>query len=67
MNGRERILTALDGGEPDRIPCAMGFYRVDHKNLAGLAGDSKDSPETVTSNPAPSRGPQEDLPGAMQP
>jgi len=29
VNGRERILTALDGGEPDRVPCALGFYHVD--------------------------------------
>ena len=28
MNGRERILTALDGGEPDRVPCALGFFHV---------------------------------------
>jgi uroporphyrinogen decarboxylase len=34
MNARERLLTALDGGEPDRIPCALGFYRVDLKQLA---------------------------------
>jgi uroporphyrinogen decarboxylase len=31
---RQRILTALDGGAPDRLPCALGFYHVD---LAGLA------------------------------
>ncbi len=29
MNGRERILTALDGGTPDRVPCALNFYHVD--------------------------------------
>ncbi len=34
MNPRERILTALDGGEPDRVPCALGFY---HVNLEALA------------------------------
>jgi uroporphyrinogen decarboxylase len=33
MNARERVLTALDGGEPDRIPSALGFYHVDTKNL----------------------------------
>lgn len=33
MNARSRILTALDGGEPDRIPCALGFYRVDLEKL----------------------------------
>lgn len=29
MDSRECLLTALDGGQPDRIPCALGFYRVD--------------------------------------
>jgi len=33
MNSRERLLTALDGGEPDRAPCALGFYHVDLKSL----------------------------------
>jgi uroporphyrinogen decarboxylase len=28
MDARTRILTALDGGEPDRVPCALGFSRV---------------------------------------
>ena len=34
MNGRERILTALAGGEPDHIPCALNFYRVELEALA---------------------------------
>jgi uroporphyrinogen decarboxylase len=34
MNGRERLATALDGGEPDRIPRALGFYRVEVEALA---------------------------------
>lgn len=34
MDARERLLTALDGGLPDRVPCAMGFYHVDLKRLA---------------------------------
>jgi hypothetical protein len=25
---RERLLTALDGGEPDRVPRALSFLRV---------------------------------------
>ena len=29
MNARTRVLTALHGGTPDRIPCALGFYPVD--------------------------------------
>jgi uroporphyrinogen decarboxylase len=34
MNSRERLLTALDGGEPDRVPRALNFYRVDIERLA---------------------------------
>ncbi len=26
MNARERVSTALRGGEPDRVPCALGFF-----------------------------------------
>ena len=29
MNGRERTLAALAGQAPDRVPCALGFRRVD--------------------------------------
>lgn len=42
MNSRERILTALDGGEPDRMPCALGFYRVDLDDLFPGRGDTDD-------------------------
>lgn len=28
-NARDRLLLALDGEEPDRIPCALSFYHVD--------------------------------------
>ncbi len=34
MTGRERILAALDGQEPDRIPLALAFYRIDGTALA---------------------------------
>jgi uroporphyrinogen decarboxylase len=34
MNGRHRLLTALDGGEPDRVPRALSFYRVEIERLA---------------------------------
>jgi uroporphyrinogen decarboxylase len=34
MNARERLLVALDGGEPDRVPCALSFYHVDLESLA---------------------------------
>ena len=33
MNPRERVLTALDGGTPDRIPCALAFYPVRFERL----------------------------------
>lgn len=33
MNPRERLLTALDGGAPDRVPCALSFYAVDLRDL----------------------------------
>lgn len=34
MNNRERLLIAMDGGEPDRIPRALGFYHVEIEKLA---------------------------------
>ena len=34
MTGRERILAALDGREPDRMPLALAFYRMDGAALA---------------------------------
>jgi len=34
MNNRERLLIAMDGGEPDRIPRALGFYHVGIEKLA---------------------------------
>ncbi|MBN1933606.1 MAG: hypothetical protein JW934_03015 [Anaerolineae bacterium] len=34
MNSCERVLAALDGGEPDHVPCALNFYRVDGVSLA---------------------------------
>ncbi len=33
MNPRERLLVALDGGTPDRVPCALSFYSVDLRQL----------------------------------
>lgn len=29
MNSRDRVLTALAGGEPDHVPCALSFYHVE--------------------------------------
>lgn len=34
MNPCERLLTALDGGTPDRVPCALAFYALDLQDLA---------------------------------
>jgi uroporphyrinogen decarboxylase len=34
VTGRERVLAALDGQEPDRVPLALSFYRVDGAALA---------------------------------
>jgi uroporphyrinogen decarboxylase len=34
MDGRERLLVALEGREPDRVPRALNFYRVDVGRLA---------------------------------
>jgi uroporphyrinogen decarboxylase len=34
MKSRERILTAIAGGEPDHVPCALSFYHLDLKKLA---------------------------------
>lgn len=33
MEARERVLTALDGCEPGRVPCALSFYHVDIEAL----------------------------------
>lgn len=44
MNSRERLLLALDGAEPDRVPCALGFYYVD---LESLVPDGQDGAELV--------------------
>lgn len=43
MNSRERLLIALDGGEADRVPCALGFYRVEIEQLA-----PRDQPQYLT-------------------
>ena len=34
VNGRERVIAALDGDEPDWIPLALAFYRLDGSSLA---------------------------------
>jgi uroporphyrinogen decarboxylase len=42
MSPRERLLTALDGGTPDRVPCALAFYDVELENLAPPAACGDD-------------------------
>ncbi|MDF1515788.1 MAG: uroporphyrinogen decarboxylase family protein, partial [Anaerolineae bacterium] len=39
MDARTRVLTALDGETPDRIPCALGFYPIDlsHRFPPGIS------------------------------
>jgi uroporphyrinogen decarboxylase len=41
MNSRERLLLAMDGGEPDHVPTALAFYHVDMESLVprGQDGD----------------------------
>jgi uroporphyrinogen decarboxylase len=39
MNSRERVLEALAGSEPDRVPCALGFYHIDLEKLAPPGAD----------------------------
>jgi uroporphyrinogen decarboxylase len=55
MNPRERLLTALDGGEPDRIPCALNFYRVEIESLAppGRHRDGLVDVQFVAFDPSP--------------
>ena len=38
MDGRDRVLEAMAGREPDRVPCALSFYHVDVKDLAPPGG-----------------------------
>ena len=55
MDARDRLLTALDGGEPDRVPCALSFYRVDLESLApaGYAQDGAVDVRFVRFPPSP--------------
>jgi uroporphyrinogen decarboxylase len=41
MDSRTRVLTALDGESPDRIPCALAFYPVDISSLLQPEEDVK--------------------------
>jgi hypothetical protein len=39
MDGRDRVLVALEGGTPDRIPCALNFYHVTLDGVAPVGYD----------------------------
>jgi uroporphyrinogen decarboxylase len=55
MNGRERILTALAGGQPDHIPCTLNFYRVDLEAIApaGEGWEARVDADFVQFQPSP--------------
>ena len=48
-NGRERLLIALDGGEPDRVPRALGLSHVDEDKLVpqGWRLEGRDGDEPI--------------------
>jgi uroporphyrinogen decarboxylase len=55
MNSRERVLAAMDGREPDRVPCALAFYCLDADSLApsGQSWDNKVDVHFVRFPPSP--------------
>jgi len=55
MNSRQRLLTALDGGQPDRVPRALNFYRVEIEQLAppGAYHDGLIDVQFVAFDPSP--------------
>jgi len=55
LTSRERLLTALDGGEPDRVPRALSFYRVEIESIAppGTRLDEVADVEFVRFPPSP--------------
>lgn len=42
LSSRERLLVALDGEEPDRVPRALSFYRVEIEAIAPLGTSHED-------------------------
>ena len=66
MGPRERLLTALDGGEPDRVPCALSFYRVDLERLAP-PGQAQDGAVDVRFVRFPPSAEEEELRRQAQP
>jgi uroporphyrinogen decarboxylase len=55
MNGRERLLTAMGGGAPDRVACALSCFRVDIESIAphGQFQDSMVDVQFVRFPPSP--------------
>jgi uroporphyrinogen decarboxylase len=55
MKGRERVLMALAGAEPDRVPCALNFYHVEVGTLLppGQTGDGLVDIDFVQFPPSP--------------
>ncbi len=55
MTGRERVRVAMDGGEPDRVPLALAFYRMSIEKLAppGAFRDEMLDAQFVRFKPSP--------------
>ena len=55
MNGRDRVLMALDGEIPDRVPCALNFYHVNLDRVApqGYDWESMIDVQFVHLSPSP--------------
>lgn len=59
MNSRERVAAALGGSEPDKVPIALGFYRIDLASIAP-AGEAQHRVDVRFVSFRPSRA-QEDF------
>jgi len=69
MSARERILTAMDGGEPDHIPCALGFYHqeINHRTPAGRSWEELVDIQFVRFEPSPEEEQLRDLARPYEP
>jgi uroporphyrinogen decarboxylase len=65
MNSRERVLTALRGGTPDRVPCALAFYHVELERVPAGGARLLDLLDVEFVSPPLSRG-EKALGRAMQ-
>jgi uroporphyrinogen decarboxylase len=66
VTGRERILAALDGREPDRVACALSFFHVGFDDL-GLAPENRNDIVDVDFVSFPEAADEEALRRAAQP